>query len=115
MNLWDTAGQEALSTLRKLAYPGANIFLFSFDMTNADSLENIKETWSAEVEENCDGSSIWGIILVGTKHDWWLEGDDDMPLVDEERVQQVKGSGSIAIAESQGCVFRSPTRLVLTK
>ena len=30
MELWDTSGQEALETLRKMAYPGSDVVLVSF-------------------------------------------------------------------------------------
>ena len=33
VQLWDTAGQEALSQLRAVAYPDTDLFLLAYDMT----------------------------------------------------------------------------------
>merc|ERR1712086_521575 len=33
MEIWDTAGQEALKSLRSMAYPETDIFLIAYDMT----------------------------------------------------------------------------------
>ena len=41
IEIWDTAGQEALKNLRSMSYPDTDLFLIGFDMTKRDSLENI--------------------------------------------------------------------------
>ena len=33
VQFWDTAGQEALSQLRAVAYPDTDLFLLAYDMT----------------------------------------------------------------------------------
>ena len=90
VEIWDTAGQEALKSLRLIAYPGTNVFLMTYDMTNADSLENVLDVWIAEVEDGCP--DYWGLILVGTKQDLYEErqacGEED-DLVDLDRVAEV--------------------------
>ena len=70
VQFWDTAGQEALSGLRTVAYPDTNVFLLAYDMTRRDSLENIPR-WLDEVQDEC--SDYDGIILIGTKYDLWCE------------------------------------------
>ena len=92
VEVWDTAGQEALQQLRKLSYPGTDVFLFTYDTTSATSLENIQEIWTPEVEEVCSDYS--GCVLVGTKWDWYEEKDadgDTDDLVDIEDVKAVSG------------------------
>lgn len=71
MEIWDTAGQEALSHLRKVAYPGSDVFLVGYDMTSATSLKNVGDAWVDEISEHCHADC--GIVLIGTKHDYWEE------------------------------------------
>merc|ERR1719345_242321 len=68
---WDTAGQEALKSLRAEAYPGTQILLIGFDMTNTDSLTNIVDNWIGEFKEYC--AECHAIIVVGTKSDLFAE------------------------------------------
>merc|ERR1712028_304547 len=83
VNLWDTAGQEALVNLRRSAYPNTEVLLIGFDMTKGVSLENIP-TWVAEVAETEE--NVGATILVGTKSDYYEEllesgkGSDHQPL-----------------------------------
>merc|ERR1711865_832418 len=41
LEVWDTAGQEALKSLRLMAYPDTDIFMIGYDMTREVTLENI--------------------------------------------------------------------------
>ena len=89
MQLWDTAGQEALSQLRSVAYPDTDVFLLAYDMTRKDSLENIP-TWLDEVQEEC--SDYDRIILIGTKYDLWCErkeAGEDADLVEVQEVEKI--------------------------
>jgi len=70
--LWDTAGQEALKTLRQLTYPSTNILMIGFDMNKKDSLENVREMWIPEFEAANDTTGDeppFAIVLVGCKYD----------------------------------------------
>merc|ERR1712153_166194 len=94
MEIWDTAGQEALKSLRSMAYPDTDIFMIGYDMTRKNTLENIVShdlndlksynypehdddfddvatSWGAELVQHCE--SDFHIILVGTKADYWEE------------------------------------------
>ena len=87
VELWDTAGQEALPLLRAVIYPETDVFLVAYDMMCVSSLENV-EDWLDEIEEYADD---YGLILVGTKYDLWLEkkedGDDE--VCTEEAIAEV--------------------------
>lgn len=50
MALWDTAGQEDYDRLRPLSYPDTDVILMCFSIDSPDSLENIPEKWTPEVE-----------------------------------------------------------------
>merc|ERR1711865_1095631 len=54
VDVWDTAGQEAFSMLRKMAYPGANVVVVAFSMTDKDSLDNILQGETAWRKELAD-------------------------------------------------------------
>ena len=89
VELWDTAGQEALSHLRTPAYVNAHVFVLAYDMTQPHTLENVLE-WYAEIRETC--ADYCGAIMVGTKYDLWREMLMDgkrEELVDIRRVGQV--------------------------
>ena len=88
--VWDTAGQEALSSLRKIAYNDTDLFLLAYDMTNKDSLYNLQENWLPEIEEEWDG--FHDIVMVGTKFDFWEEKEadgDNEDCVTEDEVKAV--------------------------
>merc|ERR1719253_156484 len=96
--IWDTAGQEALKSLRNMSYPDTEIFMIGYDMTRKNTLENIvshdlndlksyvlpeadgddeddgysvEGGWMTELTSGCQ--SDFAIILVGTKADYWEE------------------------------------------
>merc|ERR1712212_1099214 len=71
IQLFDTAGQEDLTRLRLLAYPGTNVFLMCFAVDQESSYENIKQLWISEVRHHVPTAKI---ILVGTKKDLREEG-----------------------------------------
>lgn len=41
LEIWDTAGQEALQHLRACAYPDTDVFLIAYDMAGGASLDNV--------------------------------------------------------------------------
>merc|ERR1712195_374799 len=92
VNLWDTAGQEALINLRRSAYPNTEVLLIGFDMTKGVSLDNIP-TWVAEVAETEE--NVGATILVGTKADFYEEllkdgkGSDGQPLKTMEEMYEM--------------------------
>jgi len=65
-HLWDTAGQEEWDKLRYLAYPETDCFILCYDITNKDSLANLKQKWEPEITHHRPGVPF---IVVGTKLD----------------------------------------------
>ena len=77
LDVWDTAGQEAFSMLRKMAYPSSNIVVVAFSMVDKWSLYNIvngDDAWCKEITNTIQGFD-W--ILVGTKCELWNDWKDD--------------------------------------
>lgn len=66
LTLWDTAGQEQFDKLRKLSYPGTNVFLVCFSVDNVGSHESVRSLWYPEIKQWADNATV---ILVGTKLD----------------------------------------------
>ena len=74
LSLWDTAGQEEFDKLRPLSYPGSDIVCICFSLVDEQSLQNTREKWLPEVQDNIAGVPIF---LVGLKADL----RDEMPDV----------------------------------
>jgi len=69
VEMWDTAGQESFEQLRKLSYPGTDLFLIGYSTTSKTSLNNIEQKWLPEIKENCPDTDKPWFIMVGTKKD----------------------------------------------
>jgi len=69
LEIWDTAGQESFEQLRKLSYPGTDIYLVGYSTTSNISLTNVEHKWLPEIMENHTDSDEPWVILVGTKVD----------------------------------------------
>mmetsp|Transcript_47316 Transcript_47316/g.60782 ORF Transcript_47316/g.60782 Transcript_47316/m.60782 type:complete len:210 (+) Transcript_47316:92-721(+) len=67
LSLWDTAGQEDFDRLRPLSYPGTDVFLVCYSISDHNSFNNLRYKWINEIQEYCEQGAI--IILVGTKSD----------------------------------------------
>jgi small GTP-binding protein len=68
VEMWDTAGQEAFEQLRKLSYPGTDIFLVGYCCVQRTSLNNIEHKWLVEIKNESSADEPW-LIIVGTKED----------------------------------------------
>ncbi|ODM87034.1 Ras-like GTP-binding protein Rho1 [Orchesella cincta] len=66
LTIRDTSGQEDYDRLRPLSYPNSNAVLVCFAVDAPDSLENVAEKWSPEIQYYCRGIPV---ILVGNKMD----------------------------------------------
>jgi len=92
--LWDTAGQEVLKTLRQLTYPSTNVLMIGFDMNKKDSLANIREMWIPEFEAANDTTGDeppFAIVLVGCKYDMHsLDDPDKEPDADETTEAEIE-------------------------
>ncbi len=74
ITLWDTAGQEKFRFLPKKYYKNANGIFLLFDVTNAESFNNVS-TWMNDVKENTPSTNDENekqkikIFLIGNKID----------------------------------------------
>jgi len=72
IQLWDTAGQEAMESLRELAYPKSHVILLGYNTSNSLTLEHAQSTWQEELVDRADNCPITKNaprILVGTMCD----------------------------------------------
>merc|ERR1711934_1107700 len=68
VELWDTAGQEAFEALRKLSYPGTDIYIIGYSCVSDISLQNVVHKWVPEIKEAGQADDPW-IVLCGCKCD----------------------------------------------
>jgi small GTP-binding protein len=66
VQLWDTAGQEELETIRCLSYPNTDVFLMCFSLVEPTSLQNLTLKWLPELKRYVQDLKI---MLIGTKAD----------------------------------------------
>lgn len=78
LQLWDTAGQERFRAVTKQYYNKADGVLILFDLTKADSFNNL-ESWLEEMEEQ---KSNFVIYILGNKLDMYNER-----VVSKENIQ----------------------------
>ena len=65
LQIWDTAGQERFHTITTSYYKGSNAVIVVFDLTNANSFNNISN-WVAEAQQMAGQTKKY---LIGTKSD----------------------------------------------
>ncbi|MHA1651245.1 MAG: GTP-binding protein [Candidatus Helarchaeota archaeon] len=65
LNIWDIAGQQKFSNIRRLFYEGADAAIIVFDLTNKTSFIN-SSTWYNDFSSHSDSS--FG-VLIGNKVD----------------------------------------------
>jgi small GTP-binding protein len=66
IQLWDTAGQEEMESVRKLSYSHTDVFLICFSVADRSSFANVEDKWISELRASLDGAKL---MLVGTKTD----------------------------------------------
>ena len=67
MEIWDTAGQEKFRSINKIFYKDATIAIFVYDITDANSFEEIKYYWEEQVKLHGEPNVLYGIA--GNKSD----------------------------------------------
>lgn len=67
MQIWDTAGQEKFRTISGTYYRGADAVLLVYDITSAESFDDIQNFWIQEVGQYANDISC--LVLVGNKND----------------------------------------------
>ena len=69
VKLWDTAGQERYKALTQNYFRNAEGVLLTFDVTNTDSFNNLKD-WIGSIKTNMESKNIFlPLIIVGNKID----------------------------------------------
>ena len=88
--IWDTAGQERYRALTKMFYKDAGAAVMVYDISRAESFEELKNYWATQIKE----SSPQGIILVivGNKSD----------LFEQEKVDEGEAR---KLAEELGAIY----------
>ncbi|CAI2380695.1 unnamed protein product [Moneuplotes crassus] len=66
LSLWDTAPHEEYDRLRPLSYPGTDVFIICYSVTDSKSFKNVMDKWVPEIKKNCSPTPI---VLVGNKID----------------------------------------------
>ena len=89
LQIWDTAGQERFRTITTAYYRGAMGILVVYDVTNAESFDNV-HNWLRQIDQNAGPNVIR--VLIGNKCD-----------AEEER--QVSTAQGEALAEKFGINF----------
>jgi small GTP-binding protein len=115
LQLWDTAGQEELETIRCLSYPSTDLFLICFSVSEGTSLANVRTQWLPELVRYVGNPKV---MLVATKAD--LRGTDQEQVSKEDAQQlanEIKAVHYIetAAATNQGVqeVFEKAVEYVL--
>lgn len=90
LQLFDTAGQEDYERLRPLSYPGTNVVVILFDITNPVSFDNACTAWKDEIRRHLPHVPI---VLLGNKSDL----RDDVGTT-----YQLKRQGKVPISEEKG-------------
>ena len=81
LNIWDTAGQERYRSLTKFFYKDAKIIILTYDITKAETFEELKNYWYDQLKNISLDKIVIGIA--GNKSD--LIGDEK---VNEEEVRE---------------------------
>merc|ERR1712154_266928 len=72
ISIWDLGGQREFATLMPLVCSDAKVILFSFDLTQKQSLFSVKRWYKEARKEN----KIFISFLIGTKFDLFQELED---------------------------------------
>ena len=79
LQVWDCAGQEKFRSLVNLYYRGAKACIFTFDLSNINSLYSINDYWLENVKKNADEKCVF--LLVGNKSD--LQKNTNYHIINE--------------------------------
>ncbi len=90
LSINDIGGQARFAAIRHMFFKGAHLAMFVYDVTRAETLENITDPWYKELMEFCSqpGKTRSNIqtMLVGNKADL----EDYRMVEDEEGIQLAK-------------------------
>ena len=74
--IWDTAGQEKYRSLTTMFYKDANAAVMVYDVTRAESFEELKNYWAKQIKENSPINII--LVIAANKSD----------LIEQEQVDE---------------------------
>ena len=74
--IWDTAGQEKYRSLTTMFYKDANAAVMVYDVTRAESFEELKNYWAKQIKENSPVNII--LVIAANKSD----------LIEQEQVDE---------------------------
>lgn len=83
-DIWDTAGQEDLESIRVLSYPDTHVGIICYSTVSVSSFENVGKVWLKELHSVVPETPF---ILVGTKKD--LCSTHPERVVTEEEAQRL--------------------------
>jgi small GTP-binding protein len=88
LSINDIGGQARFAAIRHMFFKGAHLAMFVYDVTRAETLENIMDPWYKELMEYCNQpdltKSAIQTILVGNKTDL-----EDYRMIEEEEGEEV--------------------------
>ena len=74
--IWDTAGQERYRSLTTMFYKDANAAVMVYDVTRAESFEELKNYWAGQIKESSPDNII--LVIAANKSD----------LIEHEKVDE---------------------------
>jgi small GTP-binding protein len=86
-HMWDTAGQEAYRSMTKLYFRNSQIILACYDICQRETFDHIDE-WKSMAETDIYDPQI---ILIGTKKDLAVYGQEVVPFTDLEAKGKTEG------------------------
>ncbi|XP_045446076.1 uncharacterized protein LOC123654202 [Melitaea cinxia] len=87
VEICDTAGQDSMSELRALCYPGTDVLMLCFSVVRPETFRSVAERWTRAVD-----SVNAPLILVGTQCDLALDG---------RVIQTLKSRGEHPVTEAE--------------
>ncbi|KAA6387010.1 MAG: hypothetical protein EZS28_017460 [Streblomastix strix] len=89
--LWDTAGQEELSSIRPLSYENTDLYILCYSTVQRESLLAVKTKWVPELRSFCkqhqEKDPIF--LIAGTKEDLRRSDITNPNNVQDDQVEQV--------------------------
>ncbi|KAK5646007.1 hypothetical protein RI129_004471 [Pyrocoelia pectoralis] len=107
-HLFDTAGQEDYSQLRKFTLENADIFIVCFSVVLWHSFINAREKWIPELQENFP---MIPYMLLGTKTDLRYDRDTVEKLTAEGRSPITKEQGDMLAKELRALAYHECSAL----
>jgi len=92
LQIWDTAGQERFHTITKSYYRGALGIMLVYDITNANSFDNVSK-WLKRISDNADEHVQK--IIIGNKCDV-----EDKRMVTKEKGAEIAKENGISFMET---------------